>query len=127
MANMDIQHGDIPETDAELEKVLAKKPVSKRGKKQTPVVETAANHEPGQQLPEDTAERAASGSGWQGEAVEEKPEVKKQPVQQVLKHKEIVFHGQINGMDVYGYNSQEILDMADKAYAFYGTTPVIQL
>jgi hypothetical protein len=29
----------------------------------------AANHEPGQALPEDAAERAASGSGYQGEEI----------------------------------------------------------
>jgi hypothetical protein len=40
------------------------------------VDDTAANHEPGQMLPEDQAERAASGSGWQGEEI---PDVKKKP------------------------------------------------
>ena len=51
----------------------------------------------------------------------------KQPVQPALKHKEIVFIGHINAVDIYGYNSQEILDMADKCYSFYGQTPTIQL
>lgn len=91
--NINISKGDIPETDAEVEKILAKKPAPKRVKKQT----------------------------------SEKSEVEKQPVQPVLKHKEIVFHGQINGVDMYGFTSQEILDAADKCYAFYNQTPVIQL
>src|SRR5271157_1044724 len=33
------------------------------------VDDVATNHEPGQPLPEDQAERAASGSGWQGEEI----------------------------------------------------------
>jgi hypothetical protein len=33
------------------------------------VVSYVENHEPGQPLPEDAAERAANGSGWQGEEV----------------------------------------------------------
>src|SRR6266568_6951691 len=33
------------------------------------IEDVAANHEPGQMLPEDQAERAASGSGWQGEEI----------------------------------------------------------
>ena len=33
------------------------------------VDDTAANHEPGQALPEDAAERAANGSGYQGEEI----------------------------------------------------------
>lgn len=97
---MDTRKGDIPETDEELEKMLKKPVVRPSMKRQkmlaeqelqqrqewdaanraiapdlvhgSPAVEEfLANHEPGQPLPEDMAERVASGSGWQGEEINE--------------------------------------------------------
>ncbi len=83
MAKLNIRAGDIPETDEEVEQELVKldrREAQKRGrlaeKKAAQEQEAAANHEPGQPLPEDAAERAASGSGWQGEEI---PDVKKKP------------------------------------------------
>jgi hypothetical protein len=82
MAKINIQAGDIPETDQEVEQELVKldrREAQKRGRlaekkaaqeKAAQEQEAVANHEPGQPLPEDAAERAASGSGWQGEDVQ---------------------------------------------------------
>lgn len=86
MTKLNIKKGDIPETDQETEKLIAqmekkaaKKPTVARKNKKVIVLDVAANHEPGQPLPEDAAERAASGSGWQGEEVVEKPAKAKKP------------------------------------------------
>jgi hypothetical protein len=44
------------------------------------VDDRAANHEPGQPLPEDQAERAANGSGWQGEEITDAVELEVTPI-----------------------------------------------
>ncbi len=58
------------------------------------VADVAANHEPGQALPEDAAEQAASGSGYQGEEItdaelEEKKTSKLQVVRRDSKGEEV--------------------------------------
>jgi hypothetical protein len=97
---INISKGDIPETDAEVEKILAKKTPKRKLALVTPP-------EPEKQEEEKTPT----------------PPV----IQPVLKHKDIVWHPLVNGLDVYGYSSQEILDVADKVYQLYNQTPVIQL
>jgi hypothetical protein len=121
---INISKGDIPETDAEVEKILAKKkPTTKR---KLSLVQT----------PKKTIEASviAAHDKEEGEAdlaVEQSANAEKQPVQTianvVLPHTEIVWHPAVNGLDVYGYTSQQILDVADKVYTLYNQTPIIQL
>ena len=58
----------------------------------------------------------------------ETPEAEKEtPVQTIAPHTEIVWHNSVNGLELYSYTSQQILDVADKVYALYGQTPTIHL
>ena len=102
---INISKGDIPETDEEVEKILAKKPATKRklALVQTPVAP---------ETPEKEAEKETS---------------EQTPVQPELKHSIIVWHPSVNGLELYGYTSQQILDVADKVYALYGQTPTVHL
>jgi hypothetical protein len=70
--------------------------------------DVAANHEPGQMLPEDQAERAANGSGWQGEEIPDEEAGKAALDQHVKKAK-------MNAKDVL--SAQMILDMFDAYHA----------
>lgn len=84
---VNIKAGDIGETDEENEKLIEKlekkstrKPkVARRPTKvivldmPDQITSYQENHQPGQPLPEDAAERAANGSGWQGEEVVDVP------------------------------------------------------
>jgi len=74
--SMNIRAGDIPETDAEVEKLLAKKPRAKKvvSKSLVPAPEiNPALLEVGAPEVLDSAEGAASGSGWQGEEIPDSP------------------------------------------------------